>query len=91
MAERDPVGYQHIIEILNLQSRVRPLEVPAYLSGSVNQKVRGHNGFWYPRKTAVEQTLIGHVECFPVSPAISRLCSASNGYATTSGGTLITL
>ncbi|WP_116142053.1 Fic family protein [Trinickia diaoshuihuensis] len=62
MAELEPVGYQHLIEHLNLESRVRPLEAPAYLNGSVNQKVRGHNGFWYPRKTAVEQTLIGHVE-----------------------------
>jgi hypothetical protein len=62
MAELEPVGYQHLIEVLSLESRVRPLEAPAYLNGSVNQKARGHNGFWYPRKTAVEQTLIGHVE-----------------------------
>lgn len=62
MAELESVGYQHLIEKLNLESRVRPLEAPAYLNGSVNQKVRGNNGFWYPRKTSVEQTLIGHVE-----------------------------
>ena len=62
MAELESVGYQHLIENLDLESRVRPLEAPAYLNGSVNQKVRGNNGFWYPRKTSVEQTLIGHVE-----------------------------
>lgn len=62
MAELESVGYQHLIEKLDLESRVRPLEAPAYLNGSVNQKVRGNNGFWYPRKTSVEQTLIGHVE-----------------------------
>jgi hypothetical protein len=62
VAELEPVGYQHLTENLNLEPCVRPLEAPAYLNGSVNQKVRGHNGFWYPRKTAVEQTLIGHVE-----------------------------
>ncbi|QBQ95740.1 Fic family protein [Paraburkholderia pallida] len=62
MGELEPVGYQHLIEYLNLGAKVRPLEAPAFLNGSVNQKVRGQNGFWYPRKTAVEQTLIGHVE-----------------------------
>jgi hypothetical protein len=62
MGELEPVGYQYLIEHLNLESTVRPLETPAFLNGSVNQKVRGHNGFWYPRKTAVEQTLVGHVE-----------------------------
>ncbi|WP_322053197.1 Fic family protein [Paraburkholderia bannensis] len=62
MSDLEPIGYQHLIESLNLESRVRPLEAPAFLNRSVNQKVRGHSGFWYPRKTAVEQTLIGHVE-----------------------------
>lgn len=62
MAQLEPIGYQYLIERLNLEAQVRPLETPAFLNGSVNQKVRGHNGFWYPRKTAVEQTLVGHVE-----------------------------
>jgi hypothetical protein len=62
MGELEPVGYQYLIEHLSLESRVRQLDAPAFVNGSVNQKVRGHNGFWYPRKTAVEQTLIGHVE-----------------------------
>jgi hypothetical protein len=62
MGELEPIGYQYLIESLSLESKVRRLEVPAFLNGSVNQKLRGRNGFWYPRKTAVEQTLVGHVE-----------------------------
>ncbi|WP_028208477.1 hypothetical protein [Paraburkholderia nodosa] len=60
MAELEPVGYQHLIEQTWNHGFGRFRR--AYLDDSVNQKVRGHNGFCYPRKAAVEQTLIRHVE-----------------------------
>ena len=60
MSQLEPVGYEHLIRTLSLP--VRPLTHPCFISGSVNRRVPAHNGFWFPRSVALEESLVGHLE-----------------------------
>ncbi|AJY42025.1 Fic family protein [Burkholderia humptydooensis] len=60
MSQLEPVGYEHLIRTLRLP--VRPLTHPCFISGSVNRRVPAHNGFWFPRSVALEESLVGHLE-----------------------------
>jgi len=54
------VGYAALIEQLSL--RVRPLQTPALVSGSVNRRVDTDNQVLFPRGVAIDDSLVGHLE-----------------------------
>lgn len=55
-----PVGYAHLIQMLDLQ--VRPLARPAAVSGAVNKRVDSEMRVLFPRGVAVDDSIVGHLE-----------------------------
>jgi hypothetical protein len=54
------IGYEHLIRRFSLD--VRPLQVPAIISASVNRRVDAPNQVLFPKNVAIEDSPVGHLE-----------------------------
>ncbi len=54
------IGYEHLIRHFSLD--VRPLQMPAIISASVNRRVDAPNQVLFPRNVAIEDSPVGHLE-----------------------------
>ncbi|PUA17133.1 Fic family protein [Glaciimonas sp. PCH181] len=55
-----PIGYAHLISVLNLN--VLPLARPAFANPSVNRRTESDARILFPTGVAIENTLVGHLE-----------------------------
>jgi hypothetical protein len=54
------IGYEHLIRRFSLD--VRPLQMPAVASPSVNRRVNAPNQILFPKSVAIEDSPVGHLE-----------------------------